>query len=99
MAMPFDLVAGQWWQVPRVGNSHLADVYSPLGNVQLMTAWGGGCIDTLRKDLLIFGGGHTDLTDNAVYAFSFDPGSANFLTWRRKVSSSAVAANNDSETN
>jgi hypothetical protein len=94
MAMPFDLVAGQWWQVPRVGNSHLADVYSPLGGPQLMTAWGGACVDTSRKDLIVAGGGHADLTDNAVYAFNFET-----LVWRRKVSSSAVAANDDSEVN
>jgi hypothetical protein len=69
-------------------------VYSPLGGPQLMSAWGGACVDTKRNDLLVFGGGHTDLTDNAVYAFNFDS-----LVWRRKVSSSATAANDDSETN
>jgi hypothetical protein len=99
VAKPFDLAVGEWWQVPRVGNSQLADVYSPLGGPQLMSAWGGACVDTSRKDLLVFGGGHLDLTDNAVYAFNFDPGSGNNLTWRRKVSSSNPAANDDSETN
>jgi|SRR5882672_748361 len=102
MAKPFDLANGEWWQVPRVGNSQLADVYAtpnPGGGQQgVMDKWSGGCIDTSRKDLLIFGGGHTDYTGNEVYAFNFDSGSGNYLTWRRKAYYS-TPLNDDSEAN
>lgn len=99
---PFDLKVGEWWQVPRVGNSQLADVYAtpnPGGGQQnVMATWSGACIDTKRKEMLIFGGGHTDYTGNEVYAFNFDPLSANYLLWRVKAYYS-TPLNNDAESN
>lgn len=102
MALPFDLKNHHWWQVPDVGNSQLADVYAspnPGGDQsQIMTAWGGACVDTSRKDLIVWGGGHQDYSGNEVYAFNFDPASGNYLTWRRKTYYS-TPANDDSESN
>lgn len=101
MAKPFDLAIGEWWQVPRVGNSQLADVYptNPGGNqAAIISAWSGACVDTSRKDLLVWGGGHADYTGNEVYAFNFDSGSGNYLTWRRKTFPS-TPLNNDAEQN
>jgi hypothetical protein len=97
---PFSLAAHEWWQVPRVGNSRLSDVYSTptppgaTGPAAVISAWGGGCIDTLRRDLLIWGGGHNDYAGNEVYAFNVDT-----LVWRRKSLATASPANNGAETN
>lgn len=97
MAKPFDLAVGEWWQVPRVGNSHLADVYatpSPGGDqTAIMNEWSGGCVDTSRLDLLIWGGGHGGYAGNEVYAFELD----NFV-WRRK-SFYSTPLNDNSESN
>jgi hypothetical protein len=104
MALPFDLDIGEWWSVPRVGNTFLNDVAATPnagggeGVAGVINDWSGGCIDTKRKDLLIWGGGHAGYAGNEVYAFNFDPTSSRYLTWRRK-SFYSVAANNDSETN
>lgn len=101
MAMPFDLAIGQWYQVPRVGNSQLADVFptNPGGSQAAITsAFSGACVDTSRKELLVWGGGHGDYTGNEVYAFNVNPASPNYLTWRRKTFPS-TPLNNDSEAN
>jgi hypothetical protein len=99
--MPFDLAVGEWWQVPDVGNSQLADVYNPsnpAGSTQIISAWNGGAIDTLRRDLIIWGGGHADYSGNEVYAFNFDPADTlGYLEWRRKsLSSTADTDDNES---
>ena len=96
MAKPFDLAVGEWWKVPRVGNSRLADVYpspNPGGNqAAIMDAWNGACVDTLRKNLLVWGGGHADYSGNELYAFDL----VNFV-WRRKTFPSTPDAD-DGET-
>lgn len=92
---PFDLLVHQWGKTPRVGNSRLSDVYAtpaPAGSQnQIMDAWSSGCVDTKRRDLLIFGGGHTDYAGNEVYAFKIPelfPSKVSTagtpLTWRIK---------------
>lgn len=74
MAKPRDLAAGEWWQVPRVGNSRLADVYAspnPGGNqAAIIDSWGGGTFDSKRGDLDILGGGHLDYQGNEWNAFN-----------------------------
>lgn len=99
---PFDLRPGEWWQVPDVGNSWLSDVYAspspgPGAQTTIVTAWGGGCYDSRRKELLVWNGGHTDYAGNELYAFCCNPESANFLTWRRKTYYS-TADTDDSDT-
>lgn len=84
MAKPFDLQNQEWWKVPRVGNSHLSDVYaapSPggFGPQWVMDSWSGGVIDTTRHDLLVCGGGHVAYAGDEVYAFNVDT-----LLWRVK---------------
>src|SRR5678815_393748 len=83
MAKPFDLAVGEWWQVPRVGNSQLADVYAtpnPGGaQATIITSWGAGAFDSLRGDLVIMGGGHLDYQGNEWYAFNVVT-----LLWRIK---------------
>lgn len=86
MAFPQDLVVGQWYKVPRIGNSQLADVYAtpnPGGNqTAIINGWGGFAYDTVRKHLIVCGGGHTDYSGNEVYVFDCDPTSGTYLTWR-----------------
>lgn len=93
---PFNLAAGEWWQVPRVGNSRLSDVYATNpggGQDKIMGGFSGACFDSSRKDLIVWGGGHTDYQGNEVYAFNLVT-----LVWRRKCNPS-TPANNDGETN
>lgn len=102
MPLPFDLAVGQWWQVPRVGNSQLADVYAtpaPAGaQTAIMDTWGSMSVDTLRKQLFVWNGGHTDYAGNEGYAFGIDPNDpSTYLLWRRKVYYS-TADTDDSET-
>lgn len=88
MAKPFDLAVGEWWQSTVQTASKISGVYVTPDQGPAQTgityAWGGGCFDSLRKDLIISGGGHSAYRGNEGYAFSVDPNDADFLKWRVK---------------
>jgi len=96
---PFDLAIGEWWQVPDVGNSQLADVYAspaPAGDqAAIMYAWGSAALDTLRKRVFVWNGGHLDYAGNEGYIFDLDPESGTYLTWFRNLYYSTADTNDD----
>lgn len=55
--------------------NNIAGVDGPTGE---MLAWSGATYDTQDKMLIMWGGGHNDYFDNAVYAFSMPT-----LSWQR----------------
>jgi len=76
---------GEWFQVPNSRMSLLdpckdADCsYSgKQGQKGVVTAWSGGVFDSIRNQLVVWGGGNPDYGGNEVYAFSLDS-----LSWKR----------------
>ena len=62
-----------WYLIP---NTRLRDACPTSGNLgnclQVVQAWGGGAVDTLRNRLLVWGGGHTDYYGNELYALDLN---------------------------
>jgi hypothetical protein len=86
MAKPFDLAVGEWWRVPQAAGTRLADVFpsvfaggSSNPPVAITENWGSGCVDALRRDFIIWGGGHNAYAGNEVYALDIES-----FQWRRK---------------
>lgn len=93
---PLDNVTpGRWYMFP---NSRADSVKpNPFNNGSfeaLVFAWNSGVYDTDRDSLVLFGGGHMDSSDNAVYAFG--PLSSANPQWRRLTNPSNPPANDTS---
>lgn len=61
-----------WYSIP---NTQLYDVREDPGETsdhfeRVFYVWSGGCMDTLRNRLIIFGGGHGDRTTNEIYCYN-----------------------------
>lgn len=56
------------------------------GPSSIMGAWGGGCLDTTRNNLIVWGGGHQNYYGNEVMAFSIPT-----MTWQRLTTPSEVS--------
>jgi len=64
-----NLQAGQWLQLPNTKIRSVLPSPVPQGNPSdLVVAWGGGTVDTVRNRLLVWGGGHSNYWGNEVYA-------------------------------
>jgi hypothetical protein len=93
---PLDNVTpGRWYVFP---NSRVDTVKpNPFNNgafESLIFAWNSGVYDTDRDSLVLFGGGHMDSSDNAVYAFG--PLSSANPVWKRLTNPSNPPANDTS---
>jgi hypothetical protein len=61
--------AGQWMELPNTRIRSVLPSPVPKGNPSdLVVAWGGGTVDTVRNRLLVWGGGHENYYGNEVYA-------------------------------
>ena len=66
------LAAGAWQELTGTTIRSVVPGSGWTGNPTAITdAWSGGCVDTLRHRLLVWGGGHTDYDGNEVYAINF----------------------------
>lgn len=93
---PLDNVTpGRWYVFP---NSRVDSVKpNPFNHgafESLIFAWNSGVYDTDRDSLVLFGGGHMDSSDNAVYAFG--PLSSANPVWKRLTNPSNPPANDTS---
>lgn len=64
-----DLVAGQWLELRDTKIRSVLPSPLPDGEPSnLIRAWSGGTVDTVRSRLLVWGGGHADYAGNEMYA-------------------------------
>lgn len=60
---------GQWMQLPNTTiRSVLPNPAQPGYAPNIIEAWSGGTVDTVRNRLLVWGGGHSDYSGNELYA-------------------------------
>jgi ferric-dicitrate binding protein FerR (iron transport regulator) len=74
-----------WAAIPETVMSQVApdpgafpEIQGGMGVDGVIEAWSGGALDTKRRELLVWGGGHSNYFGNEVYAFNLDS-----LAWRR----------------
>jgi hypothetical protein len=83
-----DLPAESWFEAP---NSHMEQVCAPMRDfgscVSVVNAWSSGAYDSVRRQMLVWGGGHADYSGNEIYAFDIRTG-----TWSRLTEPSVVPA-------
>lgn len=66
------LAAGAWQELSGTTIRSVVPASGWTGNpTGIVDAWSGGCVDTLRHRLLVWGGGHDDYSGNEVYAINF----------------------------
>jgi hypothetical protein len=87
--MLIDLPPQSWFEAP---GTHMREVCPPasLGLKDctgVVTAWNSGAYDSVRRRMLIWGGGHDDYYGNELYAFELQTG-----TWARITEPSVVPA-------
>lgn len=78
-----DLPPQTWFEAP---SSHMRDVCVPasagvagiIGCSGVVKAWSGGAYDSVRRRMLVWGGGHEDYWGNELYGFDLRTG-----TWSR----------------
>jgi len=63
--MPIPPALG-WYSIPGTTIDTVA-LYGPGSTAKITAAWCGGCMDTLRNRMIIWGGGHDDYSGNEVY--------------------------------
>lgn len=54
-----------WSEIP---NTKLQSVALDAASYKVITAWGGGVLDSQRSRLIVWGGGHNDYSGNEIYA-------------------------------
>jgi len=60
---------GQWMELPNTKIRSVLPNPLPQGDpADVVTAWGGGAVDTVRNRMLVWGGGHANYWGNEVYA-------------------------------
>jgi hypothetical protein len=60
---------GQWMELPNTKIRSVLPNPVPQGYApHIITAWGGGTVDTARNRMIVWGGGHADYWGNEVYA-------------------------------
>jgi len=79
MPLPF-IRPGYWYEIPssRLDTSGVMETSAPGDEAGIMGAWSGGCYDSTRERLIVWGGGHGDYAGNEIYAFSLTA-----LTWSK----------------
>jgi hypothetical protein len=83
-----------------VGPPNTPDGYPFYDNCQaVINAWGGGAYDTLRRRLLIWGGGHGDYGGNELYSLALSPVAISRLTDPHDPPELNVEANSDGTPN
>ncbi len=81
-----ELPADTWWSAPDTKmRAACSDDLSEYMCASVIAAWSGGAWDPVHRQMLIFGGGHTDSGDNALYAFDLGT-----LAWSRLTEHSSV---------
>ena len=82
---PATMPADSWLSAPDTrmdgvtpANGQFAGTWGVSGPSSVISAWGGGALDTRRGRLVLFGGGHGDYYGNEVYAFDIAS-----LAWSR----------------
>jgi len=66
-----NLPVDSWYTVPNTKMRPSCDPHSgSYGCAAVQSAWSGGAYDADQQKMMIWGGGHVDSDDNAVYAFS-----------------------------
>lgn len=81
-----ELPADTWWSAPDTKmRAVCSDDLSAYMCASVIAAWSGGAWDPVHRQMLIFGGGHTDSGDNALYAFDLGT-----LAWSRLTDHSSV---------
>jgi len=86
-----NLPADSWYTAT---NTKMSAVCDPSDNAyqcqSVQTAWSGGTYDPVGKRMIVWGGGHVDSPDNAVYCFNIAT-----LSWRREINSTGSSASQD----
>jgi hypothetical protein len=81
-AHPLDtLQPGTWMEIPNTKMKTVLFPYQPgvqHGSGYPIGPWSGAVYDTNRDRFVVFGGGHSDSADNALYSFDM-----NTLQWSR----------------
>lgn len=91
------LPADTWYEAP---GSLMRDACVPdsvgvrgvVGCAAIVSAWNGGAYDSVRRRMLIWGGGHEDYWGNELYAFDLRTGKWSRLTEPSRVPEGATSA-------
>jgi hypothetical protein len=82
---PDQMPANSWLSIPNTKMSAVAPtngqfpgIWGAAGPRAVISAWGGGALDTKRNRLVLWGGGHNDYYGNELYTFDIG-----ILKWTR----------------